>query len=176
MQTPTPDAPLILTLELDEKSAAFFNELRRQHFPRERNYLDAHLTLFHHLPGHRFSEISEALALRCRAQPIIALAVTGVQFLGRGVAYALDSHELQQLHQELQAQWLPDLTPQDQQKRRPHVTIQNKVAPEVARLLYQQLTAEFAPFEALGTALQLWEYRGGPWKALRRFPLQELEN
>ncbi|WP_460504174.1 2'-5' RNA ligase family protein, partial [Hymenobacter agri] len=46
-----PAAPLILTLALDAASQAYFNDLRTQHFPPKINYLAAHLTLFHHLPG-----------------------------------------------------------------------------------------------------------------------------
>ncbi|WP_208644854.1 2'-5' RNA ligase family protein [Mucilaginibacter kameinonensis] len=42
---------LILTLRLDEESQAFFDEMRKRHFPQERNFLKAHLTLFHQLPS-----------------------------------------------------------------------------------------------------------------------------
>ena len=35
-----------------------FDRLRELHFPPERNYLSAHLTLFHKLPGKRATEIS----------------------------------------------------------------------------------------------------------------------
>jgi hypothetical protein len=73
------------------------------------------------------------------------------------------------LHRELQTTWQPALTPQDQQKLRPHVTVQNKVDPQAARALYEQLKADFVPFEATGTGLQLWAYRGGPWEAIQTF-------
>jgi len=169
MTTTDPAAPLILTLQLNEEAAAFFNALRQAHFPKERNYLAAHLTLFHHLPGPHRAAISALLRARCQAQALLPLAVTGLQFLGQGVAYKLESPAVDALHRELQAQWLPDLTPQDQQRRRPHVTVQNKVRPEVARALYEQLTAEFVPFEAVGTGLQLWAYAGGPWQWLESF-------
>ena len=162
-------APLILTLALDEQATTFFNDLRRQHFPPNRNYLDAHLTLFHHLPGARFEELAQQLAARSRVQSPLQLHVAGVQFLGQGVAYSVQSAELEALHRELQALWLPDLTPQDQQRRRPHVTVQNKVRPEVARALHQQLSAAFIPFDARGTGFHLWAYRGGPWEWLRTF-------
>jgi len=161
--------PLILTLALDEHATTFFNDLRRAHFPPERNYLDAHLTLFHHLPGAHLDELTQQLAARSRVQSPLQLRVTGVQFLGQGVAYAVHSSELEALHQELQALWLPDLTRQDQQRRRPHVTVQNKVRPETARALHQQLSDTFEPFEAVGTGFQLWAYRGGPWEWLRTF-------
>ncbi|RYU82827.1 2'-5' RNA ligase family protein [Hymenobacter persicinus] len=169
MSAPDQFPPLILTLALDAQASAFFNAQRQAYFPPERNYLQAHLTLFHHLPGQRQAEIATQLQERCRTLAPMPLQVTGVQFLGQGVAYRLDSAAVDALHRELQALWQADLTPQDQQRRRPHVTVQNKVRPEVARALHAQLTAEFVPFEAVGTGLQLWAYRGGPWEALATF-------
>ncbi|TGE25019.1 2'-5' RNA ligase family protein [Hymenobacter aquaticus] len=167
---PSPAPPLILTLALDEPASRFFNELRQAHFPPQRNFLAAHLTLFHHLPGPQQAEIEQQLAALAGAQPPLLLQVAGVQFLGQGVAYRLESEALESLHRRLQQQWWPQLTPQDQQKRRPHVTVQNKVRPEVARALHQELTASFNPFSATGTGLQLWAYRNGPWEWLRDFP------
>ncbi|MCC2545391.1 2'-5' RNA ligase family protein [Hymenobacter sp. BT175] len=166
------DAPLILTLALDDVSAAWFNELRRQHFPPERNYLAAHLTLFHHLPPAHRSLIEQELSARCQKLAPLPLEVASVDFTGRGVAYRLASPAVEALHRELQTLWQPHLTPQDQQRRRPHVTVQNKVAPETARAVHQQLAAEFRPFLATGTGLQLWAYRGGPWEWLRTFSFE----
>jgi len=39
----------ILTAEMDDDSFAWLAGLRRRHFPPERNFLPAHLTLFHRL-------------------------------------------------------------------------------------------------------------------------------
>jgi hypothetical protein len=39
----------ILTAEMDDDSFAWLNGLRRAHFPVERNFLPAHLTVFHRL-------------------------------------------------------------------------------------------------------------------------------
>lgn len=158
-------APLILTLALDPTSQAFFDDQRRAHFPPERNHLAAHLTLFHALPGAEVAAIETTLADVCAAQELLDLPVRGVQFLGRGVAYTLDSVELRALHHRLQSAWRTWLTPQDRQPLRPHVTVQNKVEPVVARALFAQLEAGFVPFRALGMGLQLWTYRGGPWDA-----------
>jgi hypothetical protein len=44
-------SPLILTLEMDTHSFEILDALRKKHFPPERNVLDAHITLFHKLPG-----------------------------------------------------------------------------------------------------------------------------
>lgn len=168
----TANTALILTLALDAKSQEFFNELRKQHFPSERNFLAAHLTLFHHLPGAEYAAITEHLAQLAAAQPPQTLAVSGVRFLGRGVAYMLECPPLQTLHRALQTAWQPHLTPQDQQKLNPHVTVQNKVDPAVGRALYQELAADFHPFEATGEGLQLWAYRNGPWEELKMFEFQ----
>lgn len=163
------DAPLILTLILDDESQAYFNDLRQQHFPPKINYLAAHLTLFHHLPGPELAAVSEQLHAVCQQQPELPLQVTGLRSLGRGVAFTLENAELRALHRQLQTLFAPHLTPQDQQKLQPHITIQNKVDPAVARQLLTELQADFAPFEAVGTGLHLWAYRNGPWESLAEF-------
>ena len=163
-------APLILTLALDEASQAYFNDLRRQHFPPAINYLAAHLTLFHHLPGAELVAVQAQLAAVAAGQHQLPLPVTGLRSLGRGVAFTLENDELRALHRRLQVAFAPHLTPQDQQQRQPHVTIQNKVAPAEAHELLTALQAGFTPFDAVGTGLHLWAYRGGPWESLAEFP------
>jgi 2'-5' RNA ligase len=163
-------APLILTLRLDDAAHTYFNALRRQHFPPAINYLDAHLTLFQHLPGAELQTVGEELHARCPQHSELSLQVTGLRSLGRGVAFTLECPLLRALHQELQEAFAPHLTPQDQQKLQPHVTIQNKVEPDTARQLLATLQADFAPFGALGTGLDLWAYRGGPWEKVAEYP------
>lgn len=108
-------------------------------------------------------------AVSAKQKPI-ALEVTGLRSLGRGVAYALSSPALVQLRQALAREWRDWLTPQDSAKIAPHVTIQNKVTPDEARRLLAELQAGFAPFAATGEGLLLWRYLGGPWRLERRFP------
>jgi 2'-5' RNA ligase len=166
---PAEPAPLILTLALDAASQTYFNDLRQRHFPPKINYLAAHLTLFHHLPGAERAAISATLRQLSQALGPLPLPVTGLRSLGRGVAFTLENAALRALHRQLQAAFAPHLTPQDQQKLQPHVTIQNKVEPAAARQLLAELQADFAPFEAVGTGLHLWEYRGGPWASVAEF-------
>ncbi len=65
-------APLILTLQLDERSFAFFDEQRRRYFPKERNFIPAHLTLFHALPGEQLAAIQHDIeAVISGQQPFI---------------------------------------------------------------------------------------------------------
>ena len=164
------EAPLILSLMLDGAAQSYFNALRRQHFPARINYLAAHLTLFHHLPGAEHDAVRAQLHSLCQAQPPLPLAVTGLRSLGRGVAFTLENKELRALHRTLQAAFGPWLRPQDQQQLQPHVTIQNKVEPAEAQQLLTDLQADFAPFGAVGTGLHLWAYRQGPWESLAVFP------
>jgi hypothetical protein len=165
------DAPLILTLTLDEASQAFFDAQRKKYFPPKINYLGAHLTLFHALPGQEEAAITDYLAEVTASQPgPLPLAVTGLKFMGRGVMYTLANPTLPALHRRLQQQWQPWLSAQDQQGLRPHITVQNKVDPAVARALLAELEAGFKPFEVQGTGLALWAYRGGPWEQRQVFP------
>ena len=165
-----PDAaPLIITLALDDAAQTYFNALRQRHFPPRINYLAAHLTLFHHLPGAERATVDEQLRAIGRRQSPLALPVTGLRSLGRGVAFTLESSDLRALHRRLQTAFTAHLTPQDQQKLQPHVTVQNKADPAVARQLLAELQADFEPFGAVGTGLHLWAYRGGPWEKLAEF-------
>ncbi|MBT9392752.1 2'-5' RNA ligase family protein [Hymenobacter sp. NST-14] len=164
------DAPLIVTLLLDEAAQQQFDALRQAHFPPARNFLQAHVTLFHHLPGPEYAAVAAELGRLAQATPLLNVRVTGLRFLGQGVAYSLENDVLRQLHRQLQTQWADWLTPQDRQPLRPHVTVQNKVLPPVAKALHEQLAADFVPCTVTGTGLGLWAYRGGPWEALGQFP------
>jgi hypothetical protein len=77
---------------------------------------------------------------------------------------------LSRLHARLAARWREWLTLQDRQKLQPHVTVQNKVQPDRARVLLAELQANFQPFAVAGEGLRLWRYRGGPWDPVRTFP------
>ncbi len=98
------------------------------------------------------------------------MEATGLRSLGRGVAFAFASPELVQLRQALAREWRDWLTPQDSARIAPHVTVQNKVAPDAARRLQRELEASFQPFAARAEGLLLWRYLGGPWAQEGRFP------
>ncbi|MDB5261573.1 MAG: hypothetical protein JWQ14_854 [Adhaeribacter sp.] len=159
--------PFILTLQIEQQAFAYFNALRRTHFPANLNYLEAHLTLFHQLPQH--PAVIELLQTVSATQKNIPLEVTAVIKLGRGVGYKIESEALIKLHHYLQQQWRQWLTPQDSQGFRPHITVQNKVEVATAQALFQELTASFQPFTTTGTGLSLWEYQGGPWQKIQDF-------
>lgn len=160
------DAPLILTLGLHADDQARFERLRAMHFPSDRNFIPAHITLFHHLPGREIEAVQQALERQCATVPPFGVTAAGLRFLGRGVAYSLTASALTTLRASLAKQWGPWLTLQDQQGYRPHVTIQNKATPEAARTLHRNLEAAFTPFTVRAEALLLWRYLGGPWEAV----------
>jgi 2'-5' RNA ligase len=162
-------APLILTLRFDERSFAFFDEQRRRYFPPERNFIPAHLTLFHHLPGEHLPTIQRDIEACASERKPFSLDVTGLRSLGRGVAYALKSPALAAMRRHLALEWNDWLKPQDRQNHNPHVTVQNKVDPTQARALLEDLSESFQPFLARGEGLDLWWYRGGPWEMVRTF-------
>jgi hypothetical protein len=163
-------APLILTLALDAATQGWLEALRQAHFPPERNLVPAHVTLFHELPGERLRDIVDTLARCCAAMPAdVPVRLGPPRFLGRGVALEVAAPAVAALRGRLAETWRDVLTAQDAQPWRPHATVQNKVAPQVARALHAALTATLAPREAAAEGLLLWHYRGGPWDAAGRF-------
>ena len=160
--------PIIVTATMGAADFAWADALRRAHFPPERNLLSAHVTLFHHLPPSAQGEIMERLSRLC-VGPAPRAMLADVLHLGRGVAYHIDSPDLMAMRQEIAEAFHGMLTPQDTAKPRLHVTIQNKVAPDVSRALYQQLRADFTPRPFAITGLAAWWYRGGPWEEIRSY-------
>jgi 2'-5' RNA ligase superfamily len=159
--------PIIITAQMGKEDQPWANGLRRAHFPPERNYLDAHITLFHHLPPGYLGEIKSRLAALAKEYPPPRAQVSGVLLLGRGVAYGVDSPELLGLRQELAGAFTGLLTPQDQAKPRLHITIQNKVEPREAKALHGVLSGIFRPHPLAISGLAAYYYRGGPWEAIR---------
>jgi 2'-5' RNA ligase len=152
-------------------SQRYFDLLREQHFPPERNYLKAHLTMFHALPPDDIETLTTLLAgVTIRRQPIDA-EVFGLRSLGHGVAFELPSPALQALRGEIASAFQDKLTAQDRQIWRPHITVQNKVSRERAHDLLIQIQQRFEPWTAVIEGVKLWRYEGGPWALIARFGL-----
>ena len=121
------------------------------------------MTLFHAVPGGLLDRVRADLAEAAAGQPAFEAPVTEVMALGRGAAYRIEAPPLADLHERLQQAWWDHLTAQDRQGLHAHVTVQNKVTPEVARATATRLRAAFTPFSARAESLLLWRYVGGPW-------------
>jgi hypothetical protein len=157
---------LIVTATFGDGDNGWLQELRRAHFPPERNQVPAHLTLFHHLPPAMAPELDRRLAAYAAA-PAPRAAITGVMDLGAGTALRVESEELEDIRYDLAEAFRGMLTPQDLAPWRPHITIQNKVDPKEAKRLQQQLRATFQPRPLALKGLASWRYLGGPWEPIR---------
>ena len=156
---------LIVTAELGGEDFAWLDGLRRRHYPPERNQVPAHLTVFHALAPSAEPELRGRLA-PFAAGPAPAARIAGVMDLGGGVAFRVVSDDLDALRNELARDLHGLLGTQDAGGWRPHVTIQNKVAPKVARDLVRSLEQEFQPKQLRIAGLGLHRYLGGPWETL----------
>lgn len=165
-------APIILTVQFDERSEGLFQDLRRRHFPTELNRVGAHLTLFHSLPGDHEDEIIREIARVAKSAAPFKAKVAGPMKLGRGVALRIESRQLEDVRRQLAARFDEWLIRQDKERFRPHVTVQNKVATHVANALFDHLAATLPEFEATVEGIQLWRYDDGRWAPIGAVPFQ----
>ena len=86
--------------------------------------------------------------------------------LGGGVAFRVVSPDLDRMREDLARDLHGLLGAQDSGGWRPHVTIQNKVAPKVARALLTDLQRDFRPRPLTIRGFGLKRYMGGPWEQL----------
>lgn len=162
------DAPLIVAAVVDGPTQAGWDALRRRFFPPERNQLDAHLTVFHALPGDAAGEVCDAVREAC-GRPAPRGRVVSVRSLGRGAALVVECPGLAEARARVAGALAGRLTRQDGQGFRPHVTVQNFVGPATARATVAELSAGFAPREFTVTGLAVFRYRGGPWEPFAEF-------
>jgi hypothetical protein len=165
----TDDAPLILTAELPPDLHRGATELRRAHYPPERNVLDAHVTLFHAFPPQFLDELRVLLARFAGEFAPVPARLEGVMSLDRGTALRLVSPAMLELRALVAEHFRGLLTAQDTYPPRLHVTVQNKVSPAQAKALQAELAGMVPPRDFAFPALGLFRYRGGPWEAVRRF-------
>ena len=158
-------APIIVTALIGAPDFAYLDGLRRTHFPPERNVLRAHLTLFHHLPPSCADELKQLLRDEARGNDPQA-RLSGLINLGGGVAFRIETLDLEDIRARIAERFAPMLMPQDRNPWRAHVTVQNKVKAPQARALLDQLSADFRPRPLALSGLAAWWYRGGAWEAI----------
>ena len=159
--------PLIVSALLGAEDFAWLDQLRRAHYPPERNRLPAHLTLFHHLPPSLAVELRQRLGDAVRA-PRPQARAAGLLDLDGGVAVRIVSPALIAIRDVLADAFAGLLMPQDAGGWRPHVTIQNKVTPHAAHALKSALQADFLPRPIRIEGLAAWRYHDGAWEPLSR--------
>ncbi|MBN9195053.1 MAG: AarF/ABC1/UbiB kinase family protein [Microbacterium sp.] len=87
-------APIVVTALFGAGDQAWFEALRRAHYPPARNQVSAHLTLFHHLPPSIEAEVRQRLAAETRHVAPPAATLREPYSLGRGVAWRIESEGL----------------------------------------------------------------------------------
>jgi hypothetical protein len=92
--------------------------------------------------------------------------------LGGGVAFRVVSDELDSIREQLADGLAGLLGAQDLAGWRPHITIQNKVPPKVARALKQSLERQFRPRSLGISGLAIHRYLGGPWEPVALYPFR----
>lgn len=160
-------APFIVTAELPADILSWADGLRRAHFPPERNWLKAHVTLFHAFAPSLCDELHGVLARMVAEHPAPPAKIDGLMNLGRGTALAVQSPEMLAIRQEIADHFHGALTRQDSHKPRLHITIQNKVAPDAARALQAQLGPGLVTRSFRFTGLGLHIYRNPHWETVR---------
>ena len=160
--------PLIVTADFLAPDFAWLEGLRRAHYPAEQNRVPVHLTMFQGLPPSALDEIKHQLSL-LSAQGRPRAAIAGLMSFTNGVAFRVVSDELEAIREAIAHHFHGLLSAPDAAGWRPHITIQNKVAPKVAKALMQELEQELRP-RPLGIAgLSVHRYRGGPWETLAKY-------
>lgn len=163
------DAPLILTAQLPPDLHSWATGLRDEHFPPERNYLEAHVTLFHAIPAQCEPEARSFLARLVGEVAPVPARLEGLMSLGGGTALKLSSPDMISLRDHIADHFHGMLTAQDQHRPRLHVTIQNRVTSKEAKALQAQMAGTVNPRDFAFPGLSLYHYRGGPWELVRSF-------
>ena len=158
----TPRHPLILTLKLDKATQTFLTDLRTKHFPKNRNYLAAHVTLFHAIPAHRYADLDahlHALAQKTNSWDVFVGEPKKMSNKGVMVTVRDRPHgTIESIHDDIQhflktsAKKDEDrLTDQDSRRMgKAHVTIMNKAEEDEVERCLQEVEKDFAGLKQPG--------------------------
>ncbi|MBT8431383.1 MAG: 2'-5' RNA ligase family protein [Altererythrobacter sp.] len=164
--------PFILTAKLPEHIYLWADELRKEHFPPERNQLHAHVTMFHAFAPSLLEELKGFVPQIVREFAAPQAEITGLMDLGKGTAIRLRSPGLLNIRAIIAEHFHGTLTDQDLHEPRPHITIQNKVTKEEARALQASLAPQIEERSFAFPGLELYRYLGGPWEFVKGFPFR----
>ncbi|WWC92607.1 uncharacterized protein L201_007566 [Kwoniella dendrophila CBS 6074] len=187
-------SPLILTLRLDKTTHKLLTDLRYKHFPKHRNFLEAHVTLFHAIPLHRYDELDYKLNEICNNTNQWDVYFGEPEKMGnRGVYLVMrekPSFQTSNLHKHLLSELKRNikrdedkLTNQDlQTMKKPHVTILNKAENEnqvndclddlnqfFDNLKNSSSDNQRGQHRGKAVGFEVFEYLGGPWKSVKEY-------
>ena len=164
--------PFILTAKLPDDIHSWADKLRKAHFPPERNFLHAHVTLFHAFAPSLLEELKSYLPQVAKEFAAPRGEITGLMNLGGGTAIRLNAPDLLEIRRVISDRFHGTLTQQDLHEPRPHITIQNKVKKEAAQALQAELGPQIEQRAFTFPALELHLYQGGPWDFVKAFPFR----
>ncbi len=167
-----PFAPFIVTAELPGDILAWADGLRRAHFPPERNWLQAHVTLFHALAPSLREELRGLLGQVAGEFAPPSVRIEGLMNLGKGTAIALRSPTMLAIRERIAEHFHGALTALVAHLPRLHITIQNKVTPEAAKTLQRELAEAIPSRDFAFTGLGLHLYMGPHWEGQGVWPFR----
>ena len=103
--------------------------------------------------------------MECK-EPAPPARISGIMGLGTGNAYRIESLVLDDMRWRLAEAFAPLLMAQDRADWVPHVTVQNKVKPSVAKVTKDAIAATFRPRPLSIIGLAAYHYRDGPWEEI----------
>ncbi|KAM0426500.1 hypothetical protein ACHAPT_008191 [Fusarium lateritium] len=169
----------VLTLWTDDAHHEAITTLRRQWFPTRLLKVDAHITLFHALPGSKLYQLKQDIAAiaECNTKFDITAKREGVYEMGKGVGIRVSEGQRKaaRLQAELRDKWKPFLSRQDQQERwKGHYTIMNK-EDDKARVLecLRELRNGYEDNRGTVNGFNLWRYDRGWWREVEAFPFRQ---
>lgn len=168
-------APFIVTAELPVDIYSWANGLRTEHFPPERNWLKAHVTLFHSFAPSLREELPRFLARVAGEYAAPPAELTGLMDLGGGTALAIRSPGMLEIRERIAEHFWDMLTKQDQGGKKLHITIQNKVPREAALALQSELGPRLGPRSFSFTGLGLHLYQNPHWDAVGQWKFRGKE-
>lgn len=168
-------AVYVLTLLTSAAHHRTLTNLRKRYFPAHLNKLDAHITLFHALPGSQLSSsIIPTLEALAQSTSPFRLNPTTPFRLRKGVGVSIPNdqggEEARDVHAELQEAWKGFLSEQDAGGFRAHYTVMNKEDDEskVADAM-REVESTWMGCEGVVEGLSLFLYDRGRWVWERDF-------
>lgn len=157
---------MIVTFKMDDNSQEIFNHLRQRYFPKERNYLNAHITLFHNIAD---EALNAHIWQELEAEMPFEIEFANPFFMGFGTAIEIRSSKLIQLTEMLQRHFCDLLSTQDRRTKKPHITLQNKMPAFIAKQDYESICKEWTPIKGFIIGYEFYEYQSGSWKQLKTY-------
>lgn len=168
-------AVYVLTLLTSAAHHRTLTNLRKRYFPAHLNKLDAHITLFHALPGSKLSSsIIPTLEGLAHSTSPFRLNPTTPFRLRKGVGVSIPNdqggQEARDVHAKLQEAWKGFLSEQDAGGFRAHYTVMNKEDDEskVADAM-REVESTWRGCEGVVEGLSLFLYDRGRWVWERDF-------